>query len=252
LLLYQSSDCTIENVRVINSEQIGRGLSATNRARVTKSDVDGSNWQNIATLNNKAGGCEGTIISNCRATNAWYDDVQITNVGAVTVENWYLADSPFAGIYVATGARNVTLRNNTITKCYTGIDMSWGTAGGATGGPDESEGNVGNHVTRCENIGIGTSSNGTVIANNSISDIGLGAATTYTLLGQTTAIASGGRGYVVGDILTFLGGTIYRAGTGAGHRCRRWWPGQLHHAPESIHQLPPGCFHGNTAQILFP
>jgi hypothetical protein len=49
-------------------------------ARVTKSDVDGSNWQNITTLNNKAGGCEGTIISNCRATNAGYDDVQITNV----------------------------------------------------------------------------------------------------------------------------------------------------------------------------
>src|SRR5712692_10109811 len=164
LLLYRSNECTIENVRVINSEQIGVGLSASKGAQVSKTDVDGSSWQNITTLNNKVGGCEGRVISNCRATNPGYDDVQITNVGAVTVENCYLAGNPFGGIYVATGARNLTLKNNTITKCYTGIDMSWGTAGGANSGPDASEGNViaGNHITRCENIGIGTASNGTV------------------------------------------------------------------------------------------
>jgi len=208
LLLYQSSDCMVENVRVINSEQIGIGLSASKRTKVSKCDVDGSGWQNITTLNNKAGGCEGTVISNCHATNSGYDDIQVTNVGAVTVENCYLADGPFAGIYVATGARNVMLRNNTITKCYTGIDMSWGTAGGSNGGPDKSEGNmiVGNHIRLCENIGIGTASNGTVITNNSVSDIGVGTATTYTLLGQRVTIASGGSGYMVGDILTFIGG----------------------------------------------
>ena len=208
LLLYQSSDCVVENVRVINSEQIGIGVSTSKRARVSKCDVDRSGWQNITTLNNKAGGCEGTVISTCRSTNPGYDDVQVTNVGAVTVENCYLAGSPFAGIYVATGARNLMLRNNTITKCYTGIDMSWGTAGGSNGGPDRSEGNViaGNHVKLCENIGIGTASNGTVITNNSVSDIGVEAATTYTLLGQRTTIASGGSGYTVGDILTFVGG----------------------------------------------
>jgi hypothetical protein len=208
LLLYRSSDCVVENVRVINSEQIGLGLSTTKKAKVSKCDVDGSGWQNITTLNNKAGGCEGTVISNCRATNPGYDDVQVTNVGVVTVENCYLAGGPFAGIFVATGARNVTLRNNTITKCYTGIDMSWGAADGANGGPDRSEGNVivGNHVTLCENIGIGTASNGTVITNNSVSDIGVGAAATYTLLGQRTTIVSGGSGYTVADILTFVGG----------------------------------------------
>jgi len=208
LLLYQSSDCVVENVRVINSEQIGIGVSTSKRAKVSKCDVDRSGWQNITTLNNKAGGCEGTVISTCRSTNPGYDDVQVTNVGAVTVENCYLAGSPFAGIYVATGARNLTLRNNTITKCYTGIDMSWGAAGGSNGGPDRSEGNViaGNHVKLCENIGIGTASNGTVITNNLVSDIGVGAATTYTLLGQRTTIASGGSGYTVGDILTFAGG----------------------------------------------
>jgi hypothetical protein len=208
LLLFQTSDCSIENVRVTNSEQIGIGLSASKRTKLSRCDVDGSGWQNITTLNNKAGGCEGTVISNCRSTNPGYDDVQITNVGAVTVESCYLAGSPFAGIYVATGARNLTLKNNTITKCYTGIDMSWGAAGGANGGPDRSEGNVivGNHITRCENMGIGTASNGTVITNNSVLDIGAGAATTYTLLGQTTTIASGGTGYTMGDILTFVGG----------------------------------------------
>jgi hypothetical protein len=208
LLLYRSSDCVVENVRVIDSEQIGLGLSTTKRARVSRCEVNGSGWQNITTLNNKAGGCEGTVISNCRAINPGFDDIQITNVGAVTVENCYVAEGPFAGIYVATGARNVTLKNNTITKCYTGIDTSWGAAGGGNGGPDRSEGDVivGNHVTRCENIGIGTASNGTVITNNSVSDIGVGAATTYTLLGQRTTIASGGSGYTVGDILTFIGG----------------------------------------------
>ena len=79
---------------------------------------------------------------------------------------------------------------------------------GSNGGPDRSEGNViaGNHIRLCENIGIGTASNGTVITNNSVSDIGVGAATTYTLLGQRTSIASGGSGYTVGDILTFSGG----------------------------------------------
>src|SRR6266446_3865162 len=194
LLLYRSNECTIENVRVINSEQIGVGLSASKGAQVSKTDVDGSSWQNITTLNNKTGGCEGTVISNCRATNPGYDDVQITNVGAVTVENCYLAGSPFGGIYVATGARNLTLKNNTITKCYTGIDMSWGAAGGSNGGPDRSEGNVitGNHIRLCENIGIGTASNGTVITNNSVSDIGAGAATTFTLLVQTPPRASRG------------------------------------------------------------
>ena len=69
LLLFQSSDCRIENVRVTNAEQIGIGLSASKRAMVSKCDVDGSGWQNITTLNNKAGGCEGTVISNCRSTN---------------------------------------------------------------------------------------------------------------------------------------------------------------------------------------
>jgi hypothetical protein len=208
LLSYRSSDCVVENIRVINSEQIGIGLSTSKKAKVSKCDVDGSGWQNITTLNNKAGGCEGTVISNCRAINPGYDDIQVTNVGAVTVENCHLAGSPFAGIFVATGARNVTLRNNIITKCYTGIDMSWGAADGANGGRDRSEGNVivGNHVTLCENIGIGTASNGTVITNNSVSDIGVGAATTYTLLGQRTTISSGGSGYMMGDILTFVGG----------------------------------------------
>lgn len=208
LLLYRSSDCTVENVRVINSQTIGIGLSASKRAQISKSDVDGSNWQNITTVGNKAGGCEGTVISDCRATNPGYDDIQVTGVGAVTVENCYLAGGPFAGIYLTTGARDVTLRNNTITNCYTGIDASWGTVGGGNGGPDKSEGNViaGNHVTQCENIGIGTASNGTVITNNSVSDIGVGAATTYTLLGQKTTISSAGSGYAVGDILTFIGG----------------------------------------------
>lgn len=208
LLVFRSSDCTVDNVRVINAEQIGIGLSVSRKARLFNCDVDASGWQNITTLNNKAGGCEGTVISNCRSTNPGYDNVQITSVGPVTVENCYLSGSPFAGVYVATGARNVVIRNNTITKCYTGIDMSWGTAGGGNSGPDASEGNVivGNHVTSCDNIGIGTASNGTVITNNSVSDIGVKAATTYTLLGQRTAIASAGRGYKVGDILTFAAG----------------------------------------------
>lgn len=207
LLLYQSSDCVVENVRVINAETIGIGLSASKRTRVSKCEVNGSGWQNITTLNNKTGGCEGTVISSCRSTDPGYDCIQVTAVGAVTVENCYLANSPFAGIYVATGARNVTLRNNTISRCYSGIDMSWGTAGGANGGPDASEGNViaGNRVTQCDG-GIGTASNGTVITNNSVSDSGAGARTTYTLLGQHTAIVSGGSGYTVGDILTFVGG----------------------------------------------
>lgn len=212
LLLFQSSDCSVENVRVTNAEQIGIGLSASKRTRLSKSEVDGSGWQNITTLNNKAGGCEGTVISNCRSTNPGYDCIQITAVGSVTVENCYLAGSPFGGVYVATGARNVKLRNNTIIKCYTGVDMSWGTAGAPTGGPDASEGNVilGNQIRLCQNIGIGTASNGTAITNNSVSDIGVGARTTYTLLGQRTAIASGGSGYKVGDLLTFAGGEYIR------------------------------------------
>jgi hypothetical protein len=208
LLLYQSSDCVVENVRVINAEQIGIGLSASKRTRLSQCEVNGSGWQNITTLNNKAGGCEGTVISSCRSTNPGYDCVQVSNVGAVTVDTCYLAGSPFAGIYVTTGARNVTLRNNTIANCYAGIDMSWGTAGGANSGPDTSEGNVivGNHVTACENVGISTASNGTLITKNTVSDTGLHAARTYTLLGQKTTIVSGGRGYTVGDILTFVGG----------------------------------------------
>jgi len=65
---------------------------------------------------------------------------------------------------------------------------------------------VGNDVTACENIGIATASNGTVITNNSVSNIGAGARVTYTLLGKRTAIVSGGKGYKVGDVLTFVGG----------------------------------------------
>jgi hypothetical protein len=208
LLLFQSNDCTVENVKVTNAEQIGIGISVGKRTRIFKCDVDGSGWQNITTLNNKTGGCEGTVISNCRSTNPGYDCVQVTAVGAVTVANCYLAGSPFAGIYVATGARNVTLKNNTITKCYSGIDMSWGTAGGANTGPDASEGNViiGNRVTRCEGGGIGTGSNGTLITKNTVLDTGVGALPTYTLLGQRTSIAAGGRGYRIGDILSFVDG----------------------------------------------
>lgn len=207
LLLYQSNNCIVENVRVTDAERIGIGFSASKRTKLFKCDVNGSAWQNITTLNNKAGGCEGSVISNCRSTNPGYDCVQVTAVGAVTVENCDLTGSPFAGIYVATGARNVRLRNNTISRCYSGIDMSWGTAGGANGGPDASEGNViaSNRVTQCDG-GIGTASNGTVITNNSVSDSGAGARTTYTLLGQQTTIVSGGSGYTVGDILTFVGG----------------------------------------------
>jgi hypothetical protein len=208
LLLYQSSDCVVENVGVINAEVIGIGLSASKRTKVFNCYVDGSGWQNITTLNNKAGGCEGSVISDCRSTNPGYDCIQVTNVGAVTVANCYLAGSPFAGIYVATGARNVTLRNNTISRCYCGIDMSWGAAGGTNTGPDASEGNViiGNRVTQCEAGGIGTGSNGTVITKNTVLDTGTEAFPTYTLLGQRTSISSGGRGYRIGDILTFVGG----------------------------------------------
>jgi Pectate lyase superfamily protein len=225
LLLFQSDDCTVENVSVTNAERIGIGVSAGKRTRISHCDVDGSGWHNITTLNNKTGGCEGTVISSCRSTNPGYDCVQVTAVGAVTVENCVLAGSPFAGIYVATGARNVQLRNNTISRCYSGIDMSWGTAGGANGGPDASEGNViaGNRVIQCDG-GIGTGSNGTVITNNSVSDSGADARTTYTLLGQHTAIVSGGSGYTVGDILTFVGGQYIKpaqvevtaVGTGGG------------------------------------
>ena len=45
-----------------------------------------------------------------------------------------------------------------------------------------------------------------MITNNSVPDIGVGAATTYTLLWQRTTIAFAGSGYTVGDILTFVGG----------------------------------------------
>src|SRR5262249_43915243 len=101
LLLYQSSDCVVENVRVTNAEQIGIGLSASKKTRLSRCDIDGSGWQNITTLNNKTGGCEGTVISNCRSTNPGYDCIQITAVGAVTVENCYLVGSPFGVVYVA-------------------------------------------------------------------------------------------------------------------------------------------------------
>jgi len=208
LLLYQSNDCIVENAGVTNAEVIGIGFSASKRTKLFKCDVNGSGWQNITTLNNKAGGCEGSVISHCRSTNPGYDCIQVTNVGAVTVKNCYLANSPFAGIYVATGARNVLLERNTITKCYTGIDVSWGTAGGSTTGPDNSEGNViiGNHITLCEGGGIGTGSNGTLITKNTVLDTGVGAVPSYTLLRQTPSIASGGRDYRIGDILTFVGG----------------------------------------------
>lgn len=224
LLLYQSNDCVVENIRVINAEVIGIGFSASKRTKLFKCDVNGSGWQNITTLNNKTGGCEGSVISNCRSTNPGYDCIQVTNVGAVTVTNCYLAGSPFAGIYVATGARNVLLRSNTITKCHSGIDMSWGTAGGSTPGPDNSEGNViiGNRVTLCEGGGISTASNGTVITENTVLDTGVGAVLSYTLLGQRPSIAAGGRGYRIGDILTFVGGQYIKpaqvqvTGVGAG------------------------------------
>jgi len=208
LLLYQSNDCTIENVSVADSTAIGVGISASRKTKLFKCEVDGSAWQNITTLNNKAGGCQGTVMSNCTATNPGYDCLQVSNVGAVIVDRCYLSGSPFAGIYVSTGARNVTLRNNTIVNCYAGIDMSWGTAGGGSSGPDPSEGNVivGNRVLGCQNIGISTASNGTLISNNTILDTGLHAVRTYTLLGQRTTISSGGRGYGVGDILKFAGG----------------------------------------------
>lgn len=209
LLLYQSSDSKVENVRVTDAEQIGIGISASKRTMISKCEVAGSGWQNITTLNNKVGGCAGTVISNCRSTNPGYDCVQVSNVGAVTVENCYLAGSQFAGIYITTGARSVTLRNNTIAKCYAGIDMSWGTAGGGNSGPDASEGNmiVGNQIKSCQNVGISTASNGTLITNNTVSDTGLHAVRTYTLLGQRTTVVSGGSGYKVGDVLTFIGGT---------------------------------------------
>ena len=75
-------------------------------------------------------------------------------------------------------------------------------------GPDKSEGNkiVGNRISVCENIGIGTASNGTLISDNTVSDIGMRARTTYTLLGQRVTTASGGHGYSLGDVLTFVGG----------------------------------------------
>jgi hypothetical protein len=212
LLLYHSDDCAIENVKVVNSTAIGIGICASKRTHVLKCEVDDSAWQNITTLNNKVGGCEGTVIADCRATNSGLDNIQVTAVGAVTVENCYVTGSPFAGIYVATGARKVTLRNNVMTRCYAGIDISWGTAGGGNSGPDASEGDVvvGNHVTACQNVGISTASNGTQISNNTIFDTGLGAVQTYSLLGQKTNIVSRGRGYNVGDVLTFIGGRYVR------------------------------------------
>jgi hypothetical protein len=99
-----------------------------------------------------------------------------------------------------------------MTRCYAGIDISWGTAGGGNSGPDASEGDVvvGNHVTACQNVGISTASNGTQISNNTIFDTGLGAVQTYSLLGQKTNIVSRGRGYNVGDVLTFIGGRYVR------------------------------------------
>ena len=56
----------------------------------------------------------------------------------------------------------------------------------ANPGPDKSEGNTiaGNRISVCENIGIGTASNGTLISDNTVSDIGRRARTTYTLLGK--------------------------------------------------------------------
>ena len=91
--------------------------------------------------------------------------------------------------------------------------MSWGTAGGSTTGPDKSEGNIiiGNRVTLCEGGGISTGSNGTVITENTVLDTGVGAAPSYTLLGQRTSIAADGRGYRIGDILTFVGGQYIKS-----------------------------------------
>ena len=129
LLLYQSNNCLVENVRVINADQIGIGVSAGKRTRISDCDVDGSGWQNITTLNNKAGGCEGTVISNCRSTNPGYDCIQVTAVGQVTVANCYLTGSSFGGIYVATGARDVTLRKTTLSADATAASTCLGDGG---------------------------------------------------------------------------------------------------------------------------
>jgi pectate lyase-like protein len=183
LLLTTCSYSEVSNIHVLNAYNIGIGFKSCQSLRIHDSVVEGSrNHTGILTNRSDLGApdCSGTTISYCSVLNSFLGGIQILESGE-TVDHCYISGTspgPYAGIYVARGARNCTISDNIIQYCGSvGIDVSFGTLSGygpGDSGPDISEGIivVGNNCSNNLGGGMSTASNGTIIANNIFKDNG--------------------------------------------------------------------------------
>ncbi len=212
-ILVCAHDVSLRKIKITNWNGIGIGVVGDGRnTAISDVEIVNPGWQGIL-FQNSGDDYSGSYVRNSRVTGAGLDSIQVGGKGAITVENNYIADGLFAGVYAMRGSRNCAILRNTVERCYGGIDISWGDTGtgpdGSMTGPDKSEGMIvaGNTIRKCCG-GIGTASNGTVISNNIVSDTGTGFVQTYSLLGVKPTVASAGSGYKVGDIVTFQGGVL--------------------------------------------
>jgi hypothetical protein len=249
--------CTIRNTSGVGIG-VARGAWATQLVGNTIEDT----WMQGIGFFERAEDYSLSLVSHNFVRRTGLDSISIGGIGSLLVLENDIADCQFGGVYALTGTQDARIVGNKIKDCYSGVDISWGIAGGRGAGSDLTHGMViqRNRVSRCVG-GISTGSNGTIMIGNIVTDCGRGARQTYTLMGTTPSVAVPGHNYAVGNVLRLpLDGAATRLpgkvvvreidGTGGIVRVEVWYVGVYFTPPQNPITLAGGS--GSGASINVP
>ena len=194
--------CKVIGCTIRNTSGVGIGVSHGARATQLIGNTIEDTWMQAIGFFHREEDYSGSIVSQNVIRRAGLDSISIGGIGNILVMQNDVGDCQFAGIYALTGTQDAHVVGNKVNRCYSGVDVSWGVAGGHNAGTDLTHGIVieRNRVSRCMG-GISTGSNGTVMIGNIVTDSGQGMRQTYTLMGATLSVTARGSGYTVGDVL---------------------------------------------------
>lgn len=194
--------CKVIRCTIRNTSGVGVGVSHGARATQLIENTIQDTWMQGIGFFHREEDYSGSVVSQNLIRRTGLDSISVGGIGNLYVTQNDVAECQFAGVYALTGTRDAQIVGNKVKDCYSGIDVSWGVAGGHNAGTNLSSGIVidRNRVSRCMG-GISTGSNGTIMIANIVTDCGQGMRQTYTLAGATLTVATRGSGYAVGDVL---------------------------------------------------
>src|SRR5438132_9568930 len=122
--------CKVIGCTVRNTSGVGIGVSHGARGTQLIGNTLQDTWMQAIGFFHREEDYSNSVVSQNVIRRAGLDSISVGGLGSILVTQNDIADCQFAGLYALTGTRDAQLVGNTMMDCYSGVDISWGIAGG--------------------------------------------------------------------------------------------------------------------------